>query len=59
MNQKDLPLGFAFVLAENPDALKAFSTLPEERRTELLQKVRSVSSRDEMQSFVNQLGSAQ
>ena len=55
MNQDDLPLGFSFALAQNPNAMKAFSNLSPTKQTEVLQKARAVSSKDEMQSLVSGL----
>lgn len=55
MDHNDLPLGFGFALAQNPEAMKTFSDLPESKRSEILQKARNVSSKDEMQSLVNTL----
>ena len=37
MDATELPLGFGFALVQNPDAMKKFSSLPEERQRELLQ----------------------
>lgn len=55
MDHNDLPLGFGFALAQNPEAMKTFSGLPESKRSEILQKARNVSSKGEMQSLVNTL----
>lgn len=55
MDKNDLPLGFAFALAQNPDAMKNFSNLPEAKQSEFLQRAHSVSSKSEMQSLVNDL----
>lgn len=55
MDKNDLPLGFAFALAQNPDAMQRFSNLPESEKTQILQKAHSVSSRGEMQSLVDSL----
>ncbi len=53
MDQNSLPLGLSFALAQNPDAMRIYINLPEERKTEILEKARSVSSKDEMQSLVD------
>lgn len=53
MDQNSLPLGLRFALAQNPDALRIYANLPKERKTEILEKAHSVSSKDEMQSLVN------
>ncbi|MCF2596491.1 hypothetical protein [Pseudoflavonifractor phocaeensis] len=55
MDHNDLPLGFGFALAQNPEAMKTFSDLPESKQSEILQKARNVSSKGEMQSLVNTL----
>ena len=55
MDSLDLPIGLAFALAQNPEAMKTFSDLPESKRSEILQKARMVSSKGEMQSLVNTL----
>lgn len=55
MNANKLPLGFGFALAQNPEAMKAFSGLTEAQQAEILQKAHAVSSKDEMQTLVNRL----
>jgi hypothetical protein len=52
MDRNDLPVGFCFALMQNPDSMKKFSNLPEGKQTEILQRARSVSSKDEMQTLV-------
>ena len=58
MDKNDLPLGFGFALAQNPEAMRAFSLLPEEKRSQIVQQAHSVSSKSEMQSLVNSLSSS-
>lgn len=55
MEQNKLPLGFSFALAQNPEAMKVFSTLSEKQQQEILRKTQAVSSKDEMQALVNRL----
>lgn len=55
MEQNKLPLGFSFALAQNPEAMKVFSTLSEKQQQEILRKTQAVSSNDEMQALVNRL----
>ncbi len=55
MEKNNLPLGFSFALAQNPDAMRIFANMSEARQAEILQKAHSVSSKDEMQSLVNNL----
>ena len=53
--ENNLPLGFSFALAQNPEAMKAFSSFPEEKQTEILNRAKSVVSKSEMQELVNGL----
>ena len=53
--ENNLPLGFSFALAQNPEAMKAFSNFPEEKQTEILNRAKSVVSKSEMQVLVNGL----
>ena len=53
--ENNLPLGFSFALAQNPEAMKAFSSFPEKKQTEILNRAKSVASKSEMQELVNGL----
>ena len=53
--ENNLPLGFSFALAQNPEAMKAFSSFPEAKQTEILNRAKSVVSKSEMQELVNSL----
>lgn len=55
MDRNEIPLGFGFALAQNPEAMKNFSKLSQAKQFEILQKAHSVSSKTEMQSLVNSL----
>ena len=55
MDKNELPLGFGFALAQNPDAMKRFSNLPENLQSDILQRARAVTSEQEMQSLVNEM----
>ena len=55
MKGEDLPLGLSFALAQNPDAMKAFSNLSRQARAEVLQRAHAVSSKAEMQTLINSL----
>lgn len=55
--ENKVPLGFGFALAQNPDAMKRFSNLTEMQQSEILEKAHAVSSKDEMQTLVNDLES--
>lgn len=55
METGEMPLGFGFALAQNPDAMKKFASLPEARQSQIVQRARTVSSKREMQALVNSL----
>lgn len=55
MNQNELPLGFGFALAQNPEAMKSFAGLPQARQNEILSQAHSISSKGEMQALVDTL----
>lgn len=52
---RDLPLGFGFLLLENPQASLAFSSMPEERRQEILQRTHGISRKEDMRALVDSL----
>ena len=55
MDRSDVPLGFGFALAQNPEAMKFFSNLSQQQQRDILQKAHAVSSKDEMQALVSSL----
>ena len=55
MNKQDLPLGFCFALAQNPDAMQYFSRLSDADQSEILKKAHAVSSKAEMHELVSGL----
>ena len=55
MDRNDLPLGFSFALAQNPEAMQKFALLPEREKSEILQRANAVSSKEEMQALVDGL----
>lgn len=55
MESNELPLGFGFALAQNPEAMRNFALLPESQRAQILHRVHAVSSKEEMQSLVDSL----
>ncbi len=50
-----VPLGLGYALAENSDALKYFAGLSEQRRQEIIEQTRSITSKTEMRNFVERL----
>ena len=55
MKQNEVPLGFGFALAQDPEAMQKFASLPEQKRQEILQKAQNVSDKNEMQKLVHDL----
>lgn len=51
----ELPLGLGMAMAQQPGAMERFANLPEEARKELVEKARSVQSRQEMRACVASL----
>ena len=55
MNMNELPLGFGMALAQHPEAMARFAGLPEEEQQAIINGVRAVRSKQEMQAYVEQL----
>lgn len=51
----NMPIGFAMALAQDVEAMKAFSAMPTEKQDDILASARSVKSRSEMQSLVQDI----
>lgn len=56
---KDLPLGFEFALAKNPEAMKFFTNLTETEQNQLIEQSKTMQSRTEMRNFVQHLSQHQ
>lgn len=52
----DLPMGFGMALMQNPDALHFFAGLNDEQKKAVINKIQGISSKNEMQQFVQLLG---
>ncbi len=46
---EEMPLGFMFAISRNRSAMRNFVALDDERRTEILKKVRSCKSQNEVE----------
>lgn len=53
---EDLPLGLGMALMQNIDALNNFVTLSDAQKKAVIEKAGAVDSRQEMHSFVNEIG---
>ena len=51
----DIPMGFGMALAKNMNAMKYFAALPRERQAEIVRQTHGISSKQEMQIFVEQM----
>lgn len=51
----DLPLGLGLAMAQRPEAAERFAALPEAERKALVDRARSVRSKQEMQRCVDAL----
>ncbi len=51
----EIPLGFGMALAQHPEAMQKFANMTEKQKDELITKLRSVRSKEEMQSFVTRI----
>lgn len=59
VNADEMPMGLGMALAQNLDAMNYFSALPPEARRQIIGRTHSIQSKEEMQSFVASLISAQ
>ena len=55
MEKAELPLGFSFALAMNPEAMKCFTGLSPSQQADIVRKAHAVTSKSEMQALVNNL----
>ncbi len=55
LNNNEIPIGFGMALAQDLDALKAFSALSDAERGDLLSRARNAKSKAEMQKLVMEL----
>ncbi len=55
MKKSELPIGFSMALIENPEAMKKFSMLSEEKKQTIVEGAHSVRSRSEMYRYVNEI----
>lgn len=55
MENYEMPIGFGMALAMNPEAMKKFSSLPENQQQEIINGTHSVSSKEEMHRYVEKI----
>ena len=54
-NNGNLPTGFGLALAQNPEAMAAFTALPYVKRQAMVQRAQHAATKEEMQSVVDEL----
>ena len=57
MDFSKVPIGFGMALAQNYDAMSAYSAMPDDQKQTVLSKARNVRSEQEMYTLVASLGS--
>ncbi len=55
METNEMPVGFAMALAMNPEAMRKFGTLSDDKKQEIIEGTHSLRSRYEMHQYVNSL----
>lgn len=55
MENYGMPIGFGMALAMNLEAMQKFASLPEYKKQEIINGTHSVSSKTEMQQYVEKL----
>lgn len=54
-NRKDMPMGLAFQLSMNEQAMENFARMTEEEKRQVLAAARSVTSKEQMRGIVEDL----
>lgn len=55
MKRSEMPIGFSMALTENPEAMKKFALLSEDKKQTVVEGSRSVKTRSEMYRYVNEI----
>ncbi len=55
VNRKDMPMGLAFQLSMNEQAMENFARMTEEEKLQVLAAARSVTSKEQMRGIVEDL----
>ena len=56
MDQQEMPMGFAFQMALNQNAMENFAGMTEEEKRQVLDAARNVHTKEQMRSIVENLG---
>lgn len=55
LNDHEIPIGLGMALAQNLDAMSYFSSLPESRKQEIINRTHQIGSKEEMRQFVSHM----
>ncbi len=55
IDNQELPIGFTMELAQHSDILNRFAKLPETEQNSIVDGARSISSRNEMRNYVENM----
>ena len=55
MENYEMPVGLGMALAQRPDAMKKFVNLSEDKKHEIINGTHLVSSKEEMQQYVDRI----
>lgn len=51
----EIPLGLGMALAQHSDAMNYFSSLPKEKKQQIINHTHTINSKEEMKSYVQSL----
>ncbi len=55
MERNELPVGFGIALAKNSEAMQKFENISENEKQEIIEGTHSVSSKREMEQYVDKI----
>lgn len=58
MNNFEMPVGLGMALAQNPEAMLKFVSLPDEKKWQIVSGTHAVESREDMRKYVENIISA-
>ncbi|MGN0661214.1 MAG: hypothetical protein ACI4JX_05790 [Oscillospiraceae bacterium] len=58
MYSSEIPMGLGMALAQNTEAMNAFTAMSEEQKQKIIAKTHAIISKKEMQAFVNSITTA-
>lgn len=55
LGNHELPIGFGMELAKNSQAMNTFSSMPENKRNEIIETAKNLKSKHEMEQYVSNM----